>query len=45
MTPLLDEPFNALDVAVRERLRDTLKQFQRHFAIPIADLSASTLLS
>jgi hypothetical protein len=32
---LLDEPFNALDVAVRERLRDTLKQFQRHFAIPI----------
>ena len=32
---LLDEPFNALDVAVRERLRDTLKQFQRHFAVPI----------
>ena len=32
---LLDEPFNALDAAVRERLRDTLKQFQRRFAIPI----------
>jgi molybdate transport system ATP-binding protein len=32
---LLDEPFNALDVAVRERLRSTLKQFQRHFAVPI----------
>lgn len=32
---LLDEPFNALDVAVRERLRDTLKQFQRKFAVPI----------
>ncbi|HLH63964.1 MAG TPA: ATP-binding cassette domain-containing protein [Ktedonobacteraceae bacterium] len=32
---LLDEPFNALDVSVRERLRDTLRQFQRHFAIPI----------
>src|SRR5579859_7468838 len=32
---LLDEPFNALDAAVRERLRDTLKHFQRHFAVPI----------
>lgn len=32
---LLDEPFNALDAAVRERLRDTLKQFHRRFAIPI----------
>lgn len=32
---LLDEPFNALDVAVRERLRSMLKQFQRHFAVPI----------
>ncbi len=32
---LLDEPFNALDVSVRERLRDTLRQFQRHFAVPI----------
>lgn len=32
---LLDEPFNALDAAVRERLRDTLKQFQRRFAVPI----------
>ena len=32
---LLDEPFNALDVAVRERLRYSLKQFQRHFAVPI----------
>ncbi|MEO8971431.1 MAG: ATP-binding cassette domain-containing protein [Ktedonobacteraceae bacterium] len=32
---LLDEPFNALDAAVRDRLRDTLKQFQRRFAIPI----------
>jgi ABC-type sulfate/molybdate transport systems ATPase subunit len=32
---LLDEPFNALDGTVRERLRDTLKQFQRRFAIPI----------
>ncbi|HJT59753.1 MAG TPA: ATP-binding cassette domain-containing protein [Ktedonobacteraceae bacterium] len=32
---LLDEPFNALDVSVRERLRDTLKRFQRHFAVPI----------
>ena len=32
---LLDEPFNALDVTVRERLRDTLKQFQRKFAVPI----------
>ncbi len=32
---LLDEPFNALDVAVREHLRDTLKQFQRKFGVPI----------
>ncbi|HLX41234.1 MAG TPA: ATP-binding cassette domain-containing protein [Ktedonobacteraceae bacterium] len=32
---LLDEPFNALDAAVRERLRDTLQQFHRRFAIPI----------
>jgi len=32
---LLDEPFNALDAAVRERLRDKLRQFQQHFAIPI----------
>jgi ABC-type Fe3+/spermidine/putrescine transport system ATPase subunit len=32
---LLDEPFNALDAAVRERLRDTLKQFHRRLAIPI----------
>ncbi len=32
---LLDEPFNALDASVRERLRDTLKQFHRRFAIPI----------
>jgi ABC-type sulfate/molybdate transport systems ATPase subunit len=32
---LLDEPFNALDAAVRERLRDMLRGFQRRFAIPI----------
>lgn len=32
---LLDEPFNALDIAVRQRLRDSLKRFQRHFSIPI----------
>jgi len=32
---LLDEPFNALDASVRERLRDSLKSFQRRFAIPI----------
>jgi hypothetical protein len=32
---LLDEPFNALDIAVRQRLRDSLKQFQRRFAVPI----------
>lgn len=32
---LLDEPFNALDIAVRQRLRDSLKRFQRHFGIPI----------
>jgi ABC-type sulfate/molybdate transport systems ATPase subunit len=32
---LLDEPFNALDAPVRERLRDALKRFQRRFAIPI----------
>ncbi len=32
---LLDEPFNALDAAVRERLREALKQFQRKFAVPI----------
>ena len=32
---LLDEPFNALDIAVRQRLRDALKQFQRRFAVPI----------
>ncbi|HVB74805.1 MAG TPA: ATP-binding cassette domain-containing protein [Ktedonobacteraceae bacterium] len=32
---LLDEPFNALDASVRERLRDALKSFQRRFTIPI----------
>ncbi len=32
---LLDEPFNALDASVRERLRDALKSFQRRFAVPI----------
>src|SRR5579863_199012 len=32
---LLDEPFNALDSSVRERLRASLKSFQRRFAIPI----------
>ena len=32
---LLDEPFNALDAPVRERLRETLKRFQRRFAVPI----------
>src|SRR5579863_1249667 len=32
---LLDEPFNALDASVRERLRDALKSFQHRFAIPI----------
>lgn len=32
---LLDEPFNALDIAVRQRLRDSLKHFQRRFGIPI----------
>ncbi len=32
---LLDEPFNALDIAVRQRLRDSLKRFQRRFGIPI----------
>lgn len=32
---LLDEPFNALDIAVRQRLRDSLKRFQRRFNIPI----------
>ncbi len=32
---LLDEPFNALDASVRERLRDSLKSFQHRFAIPI----------
>lgn len=32
---LLDEPFNALDVAVRQRLRDALRHFQRRFALPI----------
>lgn len=32
---LLDEPFNALDAAVRERLRDRLKLFQQRFAVPI----------
>ena len=32
---LLDEPFNALDATVRERLRDALRQFQRRFGIPI----------
>ena len=32
---LLDEPFNALDASVRERLRDSLKSFQRRFTIPI----------
>src|SRR5579875_2502639 len=31
---LLDEPFNALDIAVRQRLRDSLKSFQRQFGIP-----------
>lgn len=32
---LLDEPFNALDTSVRERLRDSLKSFQHRFAVPI----------
>src|SRR5436305_836643 len=32
---LLDEPFNALDASVRERLRDALKSFQHRFAVPI----------
>jgi molybdate transport system ATP-binding protein len=32
---LLDEPFNALDAPVRERLRDALKRFQRRLAVPI----------
>ncbi len=32
---LLDEPFNALDATVRERLREALQQFQRRFALPI----------
>ena len=32
---LLDEPFNALDIAVRQRLRDALRHFQRRFALPI----------
>jgi ABC-type Fe3+/spermidine/putrescine transport system ATPase subunit len=36
---LLDEPFNALDVSVRERLRDMLHQFQRRFQIPIVLVS------
>ena len=32
---LLDEPFNALDATVRERLREALGQFQRRFEVPI----------